>query len=64
MGTEKDFGNENENVLPDGRNHTKGDSIRLDKWLDWCGGRGSNQTNHVSKVISINYGKAIILCTL
>lgn len=29
-GMEKDGGNENENVLLDGRNHTNGDSTRLD----------------------------------
>lgn len=31
---EQDGGDENENGLPDVRKHTKGDSIRLDKWLN------------------------------
>ena len=31
---EQDGGDENENGLLDGRNHTKGDSIRFDKWLN------------------------------
>lgn len=55
-GVEKDGGNENDDVILSGRDHTKGDSIRLDAWLDW-GGRRLNPSNHVSKVISTNYGK-------
>lgn len=31
---QQDSGDENENGLLDGRNHTKGDSVRLDRWLN------------------------------
>ena len=61
---EQDGGDKNENGLLDGRNHTKRDSIDLiNDWTD-MEGKGLDQINSSSsKLISVNYGRAITLRT-